>query len=679
MRILLSLALLPAFLLAQKPSAERQSYLAHIAAANSAMRLNEPLEIQRWLVSAPTKQRGWEWDFLAKNSDVSLQTHRTTGEKPNNFDVSPDGRTLALPMPNGAVELRDAQTFLLKNTLRGHRKTVYAAVFSPNAAYVATCSRDSTIRCYDRETGQEIWQTPSGGHGLAALAFAPNGTTLAFAAWFRTPERGVVGLIRLLDPLTGRETWRTEFGEKPILGLAFSSDGLHLAAGNWDGQVGVWDVTALSARPKIFDFTGCEGYTAVDDVVFSPDGKTVLAATKCTEPRAWDLETGQQTLTLRGHRQPVAAVAFSRDGRYIFSGGDEGVLHVWEAATGRFLAKQFGHTGRISKIAALPNNSGELLTLSDDQTIRRWAGRNGMAFDDPKGRATAVYAFDRTPDGRTLAMGARQGQIALWDIAADTIRQRLKGFDATPNALAFSPDGNQLIAVNWDNAPIIWDTRSGAIIHELKGLEGGSSGCAWSPDGRFVAAASRKNRVFVWAATTGQLLAALERGAGSYFVQFSPDSKHLVAAGHDGKITVWHTPSTNSAPKAFPKNHEWQAHAKGSVVYSLAFSPDGSQLLSGAEDGTAVVSAFPKGEIRHTLNGHARRIWSVAWSPGPNGRARIATASADLTVCLWDAKTGERTLAIPVKDEVYNLVFSPDGSVLYGNEMSGNVRVWKRF
>jgi len=290
-QISLLLLLLPALLFSQeKNNAARQSYLAHIAAANAAMRLNEPLEMQRWLDAAPVSERGWEWRFLKKNSDTSLEVYPLEGEKPVNLSLSPDGRTLALPMPDGSVELRDARTFDLKMKLSGHRKVTYAAAFSPSSDQLATCSRDSTIRLWDLKTGMEIWSVPSGGHGLAVVAFSPDSGRLAFASWFRVPERGVIGLVRLLDARTGGELWRTEFGVKPILGLAFSADGKRLATGNWDGQVGIWALDKLAEQPLVLDYTGCRGYTAIDDLAFSPDGKTVVSATKCSEPRLWNFE-----------------------------------------------------------------------------------------------------------------------------------------------------------------------------------------------------------------------------------------------------------------------------------------------------------------------------------------------------------------------------------------------------
>ncbi|HRF38379.1 MAG TPA: hypothetical protein PK198_06310, partial [Saprospiraceae bacterium] len=102
-------------------------------------------------------------------------------------------------------------------------------------------------------------------------------------------------------------------------------------------------------------------------------------------------------------------------------------------------------------------------------------------------------------------------------------------------------------------------------------------------------------------------------------------------------------------------------------------SPDGKRLLSGAEDKTAHIFEFPSGKLAQTLQGHAQRIWSVAWSPDGS---RVATASADLSTCLWDARTGQRTLLLLGRQPVYNLLFTPDGRLL-ANEMNGKVQVWE--
>jgi len=659
-------------LVAQKKAAqEYQSYLAHIAAANSAILLNRSPEARQWLETAPVKHRGWEWHFLNKYSNQSTGTYEISGEQPANFSLSPDGRSVALAMPGGSVEIRDAQSMETRLRLEGHSKAVYSVAFSPDGSSIVSVSRDSSIRAWDTGSGRQLWTASSGGHGFAVTVCSPNGSTVATASWFRDKARGVVGLIKLFDAHSGKEKWSAEFGVKPTLGLAFSSSGRYLAAGNWDGQVGVWDLQQPTKAPAILDFSDRNDYTAIDDIAFHPTNDSILAAaSKCGEPRIWNTQTGKRIAELRGHRQAVMAIAFSPDGRRIYTGGDEGVLHVWNAETGNLNTQLHGHAGRVTRIR--PTSDGKaLLTLSDDKTIRRWTAGADAAFDAPRSSDTYVYAFAGSPDGTTLAMGAPNGQVSVWNAQAGTMKNQFPCLEEGANAVALNPDGSQLVAVNWGAKVPILDARTGAAVRTLEGVEGVSSGCAWSADGRWIAAASRRNFVFVWEAETGRLIQKINCESGTYFVQFSPDSRRLATAGNDGKILVWDM--TQAEQGLVSKVSSWQAHATGSSIYSLHFSPDGKRLLSGAEDKTAHIFEFPSGKLAQTLQGHAQRIWSVAWSPDGS---RVATASADLSTCLWDARTGQRTLLLLGRQPVYNLLFTPDGRLL-ANEMNGKVQVWE--
>ena len=668
--ILLLLLTVP--LVAQKKAEkEYQSYLAHIAAANSAILLNRSPDAQQWLETAPIKHRGWEWHFLKKYSNQSTGTYQISGQQPTNFSLSPDGHALALCMPDGRVEIRDARSMETRLRLEGHSKAVYSVVFSPDNSRVFSVSRDSSVRSWDAGSGRQFWTAPSGGHGFAETACSPDGSTVAVASWFRDKERGVVGLVKLLDAGTGKEKWSAEFGVKPILGLAFSSSGRYFAAGNWDGQVGVWDVQQPAKAPAVLDFSDRNDYTAIDDIAFHPTNDSILAAaSKCGEPRIWNTQTGKRIAELRGHRQAVMAIAFSPDGRRLYTGGDEGVLHVWIAESGNLSEQLHGHAGRVTRIR--PSSDGkELLTLSDDKTIRRWAAGADAAFDAQRSSDTYVYAFAISPDGTTLAMGAPNGEVSVWDAQAGTMKNQFHCLEDGANAVALNPDGSRLVAVNWGTKVPILDAGTGAVVRSLEGFEGGSSGCAWSADGRLIAAASRRNFVFVWEAESGRLVQKIDCGSGTYFVQFSPDSRYLAAAGNDGKISVWDV--TQAGQGMITKASSWQAHAAGSSIYSLHFSPDGKRLLSGAEDKTAHIFEFPSGRLVQTFKGHAQRIWSVAWSPDGS---RVATASGDQSTCLWDARSGQRTLLLVGRLPVYNLLFTPDGRLL-ANEMNGKVQVWK--
>lgn len=170
--------------------------------------------------------------------------------------------------------------------------------------------------------------------------------------------------------------------------------------------------------------------------------------------RTTDLEFFNQRTNCR-----IARAKSGSDGHYfqfgwplIFTGGDDGVIHTWDAFSGRLLARQFGHTGRITRILCTPDGKG-IITLSDDGAIRLWNTSEGLPFRDKKGREPSTYAFEVSPDGNTLITGAPNGQIAVWNLANGTLNGVFPALNSRLNALAVSPDNQMVMAVNWDSVP----------------------------------------------------------------------------------------------------------------------------------------------------------------------------------------------------------------------------------
>lgn len=287
-------------------TAEYQSYLAHIAAANASLRLNETAEAKRWLTAAPVQYRNWEWRYLDARTDNSVAKIATLDSKPDEVHYSPDGKMLIAAMPDNSIRLFDAESLKEVKRLTGHKGAVYAAKFSLDGESVAYCS------------------------------------------WY-LKNRGVVGLVALWDVATAKEIWRTNFATHPLVDIRFSPDGKRLAVGTWEWRVGVWNLDKKDEAPMVLHFDDVPSYSAVDDIAFSPDGKKIAAATKNGTPRVWDLETGKLLFELRGHQQLVFAIAFTNDGKSIYTGGGDAVLIRWDAEAGKVVYDAVPYMERIRK------------------------------------------------------------------------------------------------------------------------------------------------------------------------------------------------------------------------------------------------------------------------------------------------------------------------------------------
>src|SRR5207249_939658 len=137
--------------------------------------------------------------------------------------------------------------------------------------------------------------------------------------------------------------------------------------------VKLWDVQTGQETLTLQGHTGM-----IEHVAFSPDGKRLASGTggysRRDKPvpndvKVWDAQTGQEMLTLKGHTNYVSAVAFSPDGKRLATASNDGVVKVWEAQTGQELLNLKGHTNRINGLAFSPDGK-HLTSASRDQTVK---------------------------------------------------------------------------------------------------------------------------------------------------------------------------------------------------------------------------------------------------------------------------------------------------------------------
>jgi WD40 repeat protein len=195
-------------------------------------------------------------------------------------------------------------------------------------------------------------------------------------------------------------------------------------------------------------------------------------------------------------------------------------------------------------------------------------------------------------------------------------------------------------------------------------------GVSFSPDGRHVAAAGDNKTLWIWDVASGRLAGAPLTGHTSrvYGVAFSPDGGRLASAGGDKTVRVWDVTTGRQIGKP--------CLGHTGVVNGVAFSPDGRRVISAGDDSTVRVWDAATGrQIGKPCLGHTGVVYGVAASP--DGR-RLASAGGDKTVRLWDAATGQQ-IGEPLlahAETVWVVEFSPDGRRLVSGSRDQTVRLW---
>ncbi|MEQ9398660.1 MAG: hypothetical protein RJQ04_05780 [Longimicrobiales bacterium] len=324
-----------------------------------------------------------------------------------------------------------------------------------------------------------------------------------------------------------------------------------------------------------------------------------------------------------------------------FAGPSAGLLLAGSASAQvprpRLVAPE-GHVRELKAVAVSPDGS-LLLTAGWDRTARLWEVGTGMELRSFPVMANGDGAIAFSPDGRYVLTAGRateplgRDEARLWDAATGAELARF-AHDGQVRAVAFTPDGSRVVTGGFDRKIRVWEPATGRLIREFAS-DLPVMALSVSPDGRMVAVGEYQSAV-VRSLDTGEVRGSFRHGREVQAVAFSPRGGSVVSGG--GLPVHWEVGTGE------PLQHVACPNASMGVN-SLAFSADGSRILSG--DGTqacvveAVYTRAPGGDPPYS---RPSGVWqdlahSVAFMPD----GRIVTGNAAGSATLWDGSTPART------------------------------------
>ncbi len=664
----------------EQARAEWSSYVANVAAADSALKTLDAKTALASLRAAPEQHRNWEWRLLASRADDSTRTWRgPAGEGVVSAMPLPDGTRVLALLRTSELVMVDGKTF----------DTIWRAPLGRDLAgasdvTVAGISPDGTLACVAFEDDASVWDTRTGRivaqlrgprrlWGVPFAAFSPDGARVALS--------GRENDLEIYELPSGQRI-RHERAGKPryYSRVAYSPDASSLLVAQSTGVVALDRETLEERRRWIWDAQlnspGDWGLLRL-----SRDGRYAFTHSFATGV-VLDLERDQTRAIFRGHTQRLGDAAITPDGSMVATCAWDGTIRVWDGRTGECLGVHMGHEDVLWSIGFLgsPGN-WSVVTSSRDGSIKLWdtapraqpwvvspidsdgwylawssdsrrllwtGGRPGAEgrfagalvgtlSPGTRERTTPAW-FPHLPsayaqvipsdDAGLVAYLSDAHDVIIWDIAQSRERARIPHPHDDPGVLALSRDGALLAVQGGSPTTSVWEVASGRRrwAHPVPPNESTHTRfLLFSPDGTRLLTAEFNDRARVLDSRDGSTIHAFESGGDATAAAWSEDGSLIAIAFDRGTVRIYRMPDGALVG---------QISGLTPACWSLGFSPDGTRLAVGVQDRTVRVIDVPHSTPLLTFEGFTGTPTTTLWSP--DGRY-LAVGCRDHTIRVWDA------------------------------------------
>jgi WD40 repeat protein len=334
-------------------------------------------------------------------------------------------------------------------------------------------------------------------------------------------------------------------------------------------------------------------------------------------------------ITAFGHVGPVYTVAFGREDRWIFSGGHDGTVRMWDATTGRAIRQLGTHGDWVTAVASHPALN-YVISGSRDAAIRVWDYETGQRVASIPADQN-VYSLEYSPDGTLFAVGTER-RLTIY--SATSYQQVATVSTAgRVHSLRFSKDSRNIVCSEGSEVVLRPVSDLSTVTQRFTGSTQVIYGVAISPDAKTIAACGADFTVRLYSASTGQMLAtSTPATAGLHDIDFSPSGAMLLTAGGDGTAKTWR--ADDLAPLASFGGHI-------GTLYTSRFDRSGDRITTSSTDQTVRVWTIRNASI---VSDESDATFSVVagstqTSPVAHGTATLGTGTDVQTAIVTNTGT----------------------------------------
>ncbi|MCP4901562.1 MAG: WD40 repeat domain-containing protein, partial [bacterium] len=585
------------------------------------------------------------WNVATGNTRAILTGHE---ERIRRVRLSPDGRTLASGSYDGTIRLWDLASASHIKTLTTNGPAIALAWNDDGSLIVSGGSDGPLVQVWDVERGEAI-ATMDVGHSasIESLDFSPDGQFVASGSRDWT--------VRVWDVASGAIHRIFDGHEGEIHVVRFSPEGDYLAVTSANKGLRLWNLDP-PARPLPVSGHTEKAYRAA----FSPDGSVVATSSEDDTVRLWNVSTGEVLRVIAGHESDLFGLAFSPDGRMLVTTGADRTARLWDAESGELLRVLRGHQREVVAAEFAPD--GRLATASVDGVIRYWDPTTWTVVAELSDHNAPVIDLDFSADGRFLASSGYDGTVRLWSTVTLKQVRVLTGHEGNVHGVHFEPDGRHLVSTSYDGTLRRWSTSTG----ESRILERFDSAPYFHDiggEGRTIAVPIVSGEVFLLDQVAGERTTLVTHSSGVSAARFSPGGEVLATTGADGTLLMtrvadgrplWRAPALMTQPPVLLNHLGLQELVPG----ALADLPADAEWLSAVENRARLASQSEDGQLLCLVTWDGLfELWHVSedrvlYTDSPSAITRLVAVpggclshSADGQVRLVRADTTLQTFA----------------------------------
>ncbi len=537
-------------------------------------------------------------------------------------------------------------------TQKMHKDSIESLIFSPCQKYIASVSKDRTIKIWDVKSFKEIATLKGHKKGVATVAYSPDGQTII--------------------------------------------------SGSYDNTIKIWDVKSFK------EIATLKGHKkGVTTVAYSPDGQTIISGSYDNTVKIWDAKNFRKIATLRGHKDSIISVIYLSDNKTVISISKDGILKVWDIITFKKINTLKISFDNIFSVDYSPNSEIIISGISNHPKMVNTESRYKIKIIDIKylkeiitlnGHKDIVTLVAYSPNGKYIVSASKDMIIKIWDTKKFDIIATIKSYNSNITSVVFSLDNVTIFTGLKDGAINIWCAESLRFSknHHIS---------QYSLDGKNVFTNLNDNEIIieVWNAKNFKKIATLKR---SWTAEYSPDGKKIISGifiGNSLKITIWDAKNFKKIAtlkeiklpidlKDIRNNSKipFLSWVDNSIVIDYKLSSK-YQFADWFEIVELTVGYILNGEIIVSSTGKNNlKMWDAkSYSEIgilkdvdkvislPNSELIITLMWTDNCIKIWNAKSLKKIATLNGHtDRVTSVSYSPDGKNIISSSWDGTIKIW---